>query len=259
MEDENGKLGLEVAANLGPGLLDILLQLLDGVLEGGAGVVDLIDNQDALADQVGHLAQSGQVEPLGARDLGAGGLDIGIRLGAQGLVQREADGLDGDVGAAGLLEERAQDARGHVAAAADGNHQLRLEVGQDLGRGLLAQLVHLCCTAWLVRGDSIQRSSALDETGTTHIVVRDVELLDHFGGWRGDSGSLPLVSRQRMAVGRMAGLEASLADDTKTRLGRAREKSMTKQYHSPEGKKRQNILLCESERREPWNPENACA
>ena len=143
MENENGKLGLEVAPDLGAGLLDVLLQLLDGVLEGGARVVDLVDDQDALADQVRHLAQGGQVEPLGARDLGADGLDLDVDGLGQALVQGQADGLDGDVGAAGLLEERAQDARGHVAAAADGDHQLRLELGQDLRRGLLAQLVHL--------------------------------------------------------------------------------------------------------------------
>ena len=143
MQDENGKLGLEVAAHLGAGLLDVLLQLLDGVLERGARVVDLVDDQHALADQVGHLAQRGQVEPLRARDLGARRLDVRVGRVGQLLVQRQADGLDGDVGAAGLLEERTQDPRGHVAAAADGHHQLRLEVGQDPRRRLLAQPVHL--------------------------------------------------------------------------------------------------------------------
>jgi hypothetical protein len=143
VQDEDGKLGLEVAAHLGAGLLNVLLQLLDGVLERGARVVDLVDDQHANADQVGHLAQRGQVEPLGARDLGAGRLDVRVGRVGQLLVQRQADGLDGDVGAAGLLEERAQDPRGHVAAAADGHHQLRLEVGQDTRRRLLAQVVHL--------------------------------------------------------------------------------------------------------------------
>jgi hypothetical protein len=78
VQDEDGKLGLEVAAHLGAGLLNVLLQLLDGVLERGARVVDLVDDQHALADQVGHLAQRGQVEPLGARDLGAGRLDVRV-------------------------------------------------------------------------------------------------------------------------------------------------------------------------------------
>ncbi len=189
MEDENGKLGIEVAPDLGAGLLDVLLQLLDGVLEGGAGVVDLVDDQDALADQVRHLAQGGQVEPLGARDLGADGLNFHVDGFGQALIQRQADGLDGNVGAAGLLEERAQDAGGHVAAAADGDHQLRLEVGQDLRRRLLAQLMHLLfCIAGLVTVRDAFCCGICDSAWTgrdAYIVVRDVKFLDHFSGWRG--------------------------------------------------------------------------
>ena len=211
MENENGKLGLEVAPDLGAGLLDVLLQLLDGVLEGGARVVDLVDDQDAFADQVRHLAQGSQVEPLGARDLGADGLDLDVDGLGQALVQGQADGLDGDVGAAGLLEERAQDAGGHVAAAADGDHQLRLEVGQDLRRGLLAQLVHLLfCIAGLVavRGGSCCgiRDSARTRRDA-YIVVRDEDFLDHLSGWRGGFlvSAQSIVSQQQLAASSVDG------------------------------------------------------
>lgn len=142
MEDKDGKLRLGlVATHLLAGNLDVLLELADGILEGGTGVVDLIDNEDALADEVLHVAEGGQVEPLGAGDLGAGGLDV--RVLAELLIEGQTDGLDGDVGRAGLLEERAQDARRDVAAAANGNHQLGLEVVEEAFRRLLAQVVHL--------------------------------------------------------------------------------------------------------------------
>ena len=183
MKHKDGKLGLLVAAELRPRLLDVLLQLLDGVLEGGARVVDLVDNQHALADQVLHLAQRAHVQPLGARHLGAGLLDFGVGRVGERLVQRQADGLDGDVGAAGLLEERAQDPRGHVAATADGHHQVGLEVGQDLGRDLLAQLVHLFFAA-LVGWSFIANFGIW---GTAYIIVGDVYFDDHLDGWRGVS------------------------------------------------------------------------
>lgn len=83
--------------------LHILLQLAHGVLQGGAGVVNLVDDEDVLADQVGHL-EGAQVEPLCAGDLGAGDL-LGI-VTAEVLIEGQTDGLDGDVGVAGALEER---------------------------------------------------------------------------------------------------------------------------------------------------------
>lgn len=170
MEDKDAELGLGgIGAHLEPGDLDVLLQLLDGVLERGAGVVDLVDDQDALADQVGHGAEAGQIEPLGASDLGAGLLfDVVSR---QALVEREADGLDRDVGRAGLLEERPQDACRHVATAADGDHELRLEPLQDRARGFLAELVHL------LEGNKRHPGSAtwggrLRERGAVRVVCR---------------------------------------------------------------------------------------
>lgn len=148
MEDEDAELGGVSGAEPLPGGLDVLLELLNGVLEGGPGVVDLVNDEDALADEVLHLAEGAEVQPLGAGDLGAG--DLGDARGGvaavgigQGLVEGEADGLDGDVGASWLLEEGAEDASGDVAAAADGDDEVRLEVVQDGRGGLLAQLVDL--------------------------------------------------------------------------------------------------------------------
>lgn len=204
---------LALEAELLAGGLDVLLELLDGVLEGGAGVVDLVDDEDLLADEVLHLAEAGQVEPLGAGDLLAGLLDDGV---AQGLVERQADGLDGDVGAAGLLEERAQDAGGHVAAAADGDHEVGLEVVEDVGGGLLTELVDLevgggtgvrnmgflGCVLVLAASAVLVLDGvcllgrwpgrSLGSTQYTHIIVGDVELLDHVGRWVA-AGSEPFV------------------------------------------------------------------
>jgi hypothetical protein len=59
--------------------------------------------------------------------------------------------LDGDVGGPGLLEEGAQDAGGHVAAATNGDHEVGLEFIEDLVSCFLAQLVDLergCVLAW---------------------------------------------------------------------------------------------------------------
>lgn len=115
---------LLVGAKLDPGLLHILLKLLDGILERGPGVVDLVNDQHALSNQVVDLAEGGEVEPLRARNLGAWLFDD---VGRQALIQRKADGLNGNVGAAGRLEEAAQDPGRHVAAATDGDQQLRLD------------------------------------------------------------------------------------------------------------------------------------
>jgi hypothetical protein len=82
--------------------LDILLQLADGILQRGAGIVDLVDDEDILSDEIGHLERA-QVQPLRAGDFGAGDL-LGVAA-AKVFVQGEADGLDGDVGLAGAFEE----------------------------------------------------------------------------------------------------------------------------------------------------------
>ena len=68
---------------------------------------------------------------------------LGADEGGQALVEGEADGLDGDVGAVLALEERAEDAGGHVATAADGDHEVGLDVFEDAGSRFLAEFVDL--------------------------------------------------------------------------------------------------------------------
>lgn len=88
--------------------LEILGQLTDGVGEGAAGVVDLVDNEDVAADEGGFGRV--KVEPLGLDDLGLG-CDGGLVVLVAGLpdlevlVEGETDGLDGDVLVVLLLEE----------------------------------------------------------------------------------------------------------------------------------------------------------
>jgi len=86
--------GLRTSAGLLCGLGDILLQLLNGVLEGSPGVVNLVHDQDVLSDQVGHL-ETAKIQPLCPCNFGAGLLNLGV--GTERLVQRKADSLDGDV------------------------------------------------------------------------------------------------------------------------------------------------------------------
>lgn len=145
MEDKDSKLGLLNQlwlSRLSSLLLDVLDQFLDGILERSSGIIDLVDNQDVLAQEVG-VAQRGKVQPLGARDLSTRHLLWASWLGGKSLVERETDGLDGDVGRPGLLEERAENARGDVAAAADGDEERRVEFLEDLGGRGLAHFVHL--------------------------------------------------------------------------------------------------------------------
>lgn len=152
MQDKDAEIRLlALPSQLLHGRLNILLKLADRILEGGAGIVNLVDNEDVLANQVRHLKRR-QVEPLRARHFCAGCLDLGVCAAAELLVEGQPDGLDGDVGRAGLLEEGAEDARGHVTAAADGDHEVGLEVIEDFVGGFLAQLVHLYSRLLLVGG-----------------------------------------------------------------------------------------------------------
>lgn len=139
MKHKDAKLRL-LSAQLLPGDLDVLLQLAHCVFQRRSRVIHLVNDENALADEALHLAERGQVQPLRACDLGTRRLD---HIRGQALVQRQTDSLDGDVGAAGLLEEAPQDPRGDVATATDGDHELRLEGLEDLRRGLLAEFVDL--------------------------------------------------------------------------------------------------------------------
>jgi hypothetical protein len=103
MQHEDGELSLFRSTLLFPCCFHIFLQLTDGVFEGRSGVIHFVDDEDVLADQVGHF-EGGEIQPLGAGDFGAGLLDLSVT--GELLVEGETDGLDGDVGRAGLLEER---------------------------------------------------------------------------------------------------------------------------------------------------------
>jgi hypothetical protein len=141
VQHEDGELSsLSTSASLLGCLGNILLQLLNSVLESCPGVIDLIHNEDVLSDQVGHL-EAAEVQPLCPGNLGARLLDLSV--GTEGLVQRKANSLDGNVRAAGLLEERSEDARRNVATTTNGDHEVRLALIEDARACLLAQLVHL--------------------------------------------------------------------------------------------------------------------
>ena len=103
MQHKDEEVGLlSLTAKLLLGKLDILLQLAHSVLESSTGVINLVDNENVLADQVGHL-QRAQVQPLCAGHLGARDL-LGITA-TEILVEGQTDGLDRDVGITGALEE----------------------------------------------------------------------------------------------------------------------------------------------------------
>jgi hypothetical protein len=103
VQNEDEEVGLlALATELLLGKLDILLQLAHGVLQSCTGVIDLINDKNVLADQVGHL-EGAHVKPLCAGDLGAGNL-FGIAT-TKILVEGETDGLNGNVGVAGALKE----------------------------------------------------------------------------------------------------------------------------------------------------------
>jgi len=84
------------------------LELAHGILECGARIVNLVDNENIFADEVRHF-ERGEVEPLGASYFFAGDLDLGVCVGARAefFVERETDGLNGDVRIAVAFEEGA--------------------------------------------------------------------------------------------------------------------------------------------------------
>jgi hypothetical protein len=108
VQDEDAEMRLlALAAELLHRGLDVLFELAHRVLERRARIVHLVDNQDVLANQVRHL-EGREVQPLRARYFCAGRFNVWVAGGAELFVQGEADGLDGDVGCAGFLEEGAR-------------------------------------------------------------------------------------------------------------------------------------------------------
>ena len=136
MKNKDAELsGLSLISNSLTGGLDVLLQLLDSIFQCGAGVINLVDNENLLSNQILHAAQRTKVEPLGSGHTGARDLDFSRTVwlhavGGQCFVQRKPDGLDWDIGAAGFLKECAQNPCGHVATPPDGDHELGLELGK---------------------------------------------------------------------------------------------------------------------------------
>lgn len=59
------------------------------------------------------------------------------------LIERKADGLDGNIWGSRLSQERSQDSGRHVTTSTDSNHELRLEMLKDLWRRFLAEFVDL--------------------------------------------------------------------------------------------------------------------
>lgn len=150
VEYEDAELGLSLHTELLSCGLDVLLQLLDGILERSPGVVDLINDEDTLANEVLHAAQTTEVKPLCAGDgvanllnsTGCGSTALGVCLGKL-FVQGEADSLDGNVGRSGSLEEGSKDSCGNVTTATNGNHKVRVKGLEDLDGTLLTERVHL--------------------------------------------------------------------------------------------------------------------
>lgn len=111
VEDKDTDLGLGDLLALGTELLgldlEILGQLPHGVGQCAAGIIDLIDNQDVAADEGGLGGV--KVEPLGLDDLGLQGEGLIVLMGGlpdlEILVERQTDGLDGDVLVVLLLQE----------------------------------------------------------------------------------------------------------------------------------------------------------
>lgn len=95
---------LSLTAELLLSHLHVLLQLTDRIFQGCPGVIDLVHNEDVLANKIGHLERA-EVEPLSPGHLGSGNL-FGVTT-SQVLIERQADSLNGNVGLAGTLEERA--------------------------------------------------------------------------------------------------------------------------------------------------------
>lgn len=103
MKHKNEKIGLLVlTSKLLLRGFDVLLELPNCVFQRRPGIIDLIHNQNVLANQVIHF-QGAKVQPLCASDLGA--RDLLSITTTQILVKRQTDGLNRDVRLTGALQE----------------------------------------------------------------------------------------------------------------------------------------------------------
>lgn len=74
--------------------------------------------------------------------------------------------MNGDVGAAGDLEEGAEDARRNVATTADRDHELRVKIAEDARGGFLAEFVNLFSypsVSKVLRASGLTRQSQPEE------------------------------------------------------------------------------------------------
>lgn len=140
VENKHQELGGGGQAQLPFHLGDVLLELGDRIVERGSGVIDLVDDDHVFADKrVQVVAQVAEIKPLGPDDLLADGVRLGV---AHVLVERQADGLDGDV-ALPVSEKGPEDSGGDEAAASDGNDKVDASAaGFDFLGRFLAKLVH---------------------------------------------------------------------------------------------------------------------
>lgn len=126
-----------------PGLLrlprGILLEFAQGVVERRSGIVHLVDNQDAFADET-RATEGREIEPLDPLDLCP---DLLFDPRAQVFIENQTDGLDRDILLPVNLEERPQDTSGYEPTPTDGNDQIRPEFSQYAITGILAQRVDL--------------------------------------------------------------------------------------------------------------------
>ena len=146
VEDEDAECGLhlwvllEVDALSGGLISGVLLELAEGVVEGGSGVVDLVDDENVLADQV-ELALL-VVDPLGALDGDTELLGLTITSSVDVLVQGEDNSEDAHSGHTLLLEECTEDTGRDETTTTDSDDVVWLELLDALS-GDLAQLVHV--------------------------------------------------------------------------------------------------------------------
>jgi hypothetical protein len=92
----------------------------------------------------------------------------------QGLVERQTNGLDRDVGRARLLQERSKNARRHISTSTNGDHQLRLELFEDSWSSFLTQFVDLA------RGcQHLLAEKKLSVASRTYLVIGHILLDDH--------------------------------------------------------------------------------
>lgn len=193
MENKDAKSRLLLSSpELLPRCLHVFFQLLDSVLQGGPCVIDLIDDQDVFADQIGHF-EGGKVKPLSPSDFGTRLLHRPIFTKI--LVEGEPNSLYRDIRRSwafdegtstpmreescnGGLRQLPQDACRNVAAPADGDYEIGLEVIEYAVCGCLTKLVNLSGLLNALLGSGAEAALGL----AAYLVVCNVYFLHHLIG-----------------------------------------------------------------------------